>query len=453
MKLLYHKQQNGSALIISLIFMLVILVLVGSLFEFVTQNVKATRRAVAGEQALALAEAGVDKAVSELNATAGAYSGETGTALGTGVFDASVATLSATLKEITVTGYAPNKTNPQASRKVKVRVGINTTVVNFKYGLQVGDGGLHMKDNSQVNGNVYVNGKIDGEVGKKNTVITGDAFSARSTGQIKDMIVNGNASAHSFNNVTVSGDAKGYSLDKGNVTGNVFANAISNCAITGNASYTTKSSCTVGGTNTTPYPGEPDPAPESFPISDDQINDWKNSAVSGGTITGDYDVNSSVTLGPKKITGHLHLKNNATLTLTGPIWAVKDIDIDKGSVVALASSYGNNSEVIISDDSIDVSKDVDFQRAGSASYILTISTDPGGDAIKISKNGDALVVYAPSGGVHIEKDAIVREVTGWKVNMEKDTQINYETGLANLQFSSGPGGSWTPVRGTWREIK
>ncbi len=444
--------QNGSALIISFIFMLVILVLVGSLFEFVTQNVKATRRAVAGEQAMALADAGVDKAVSELNATAGSYTGETGTVLGTGVFDSSVANLSASLKEITVTGYAPNKTNPQASRTVKIRVSINPATVSFNYGVQVGDGGLTMAKDSSILGNVYSNGPI---VGASGDVITGDAYSAGSGGRIQSFTVQGNAYAHTIQSSIVGGSAHGTALTGSTLTGHAWMNSISSCTVNGGAHYTTRTACTVSGAITTPYPGDPDPGPEPFPITDQQITDWKAAAATGGTISGGYTLaaGQSVSLGPKKISGNLNLGNNAILTLTGPLWVTGYIDAAKDSTIKLAPSYGDISEVYIADGNIDLSKEVNFVRAGSNSYILAIglSTSPG--AISVAKSADALIIYAPNGTASVSKSSVLREITAWGLSTAKDTQVIYETGLANLQFSGGPGGSWTPVRGTWREIK
>jgi hypothetical protein len=37
-----------------------------------------------------------------------------------------------------------------------------------------------------------------------------------------------------------------------------------------------------------------------MPISDAKIADWESIAAAGGTISGDYAINGTVTLGPKK---------------------------------------------------------------------------------------------------------------------------------------------------------
>lgn len=450
-------KQIGQVIIISLIFMGVILLLTAALLGFVYQNVSATRRALWKEQAVQLADAGIDKAVWQLNLTAGAYTGESGTVLGTGEFDVTVTTLTATSKEISAIGYVPNKANPKVTREVKVEVSINTTTASFFYGVQVGNGGLVMNNNSRIVGNVYSNGTIDGAQG---VVITGDAYSALAAGRIFDRLtINGNAHAHQIDSssgkVTIGGNAYGNVFSDIIVTGNVFAYSISKCTITGNASYTTISSCTIGGSRTTPYPGEPDPPAEPFPITAAQINDWKTTAAAGGTITGNYTLTNfaQASLGPKKITGNLLLDNGAVLTLTGPIWVVGNITISNNAVVALDPLYVNNSEVMIADGVIDVVNNAIFQRAGPTSYILMTTTSPSDDAFDIANNADALIAYAPYGTIDVSNNVQVREVTGFRIRLANNAAVTYESGLANLSFTGGPGASWRVRRGTWREVK
>ena len=447
------KKEQGQLLIISVIFLSVILVLVGALMTYVGQNARIARTSLASEQALQLADAGVDKAVWRLNNTGGTYSGETGTVLGAGVFDVSVASLTGSLKEITATAYAPNKITPQAVKQVKVQVSINTSVVSFNYGVQVGAGGLNMSNNSRIIGNVYSNGVIDGDSG---AVITGDAYSAGPSGRIFDQIqIDGNAHARQIDsNVSVGGSAFGYAMTNVTVGGNIKTYSMSSCTVGGSAWYTTKTSCTVGGSQTTPYPGESDPAIEPFPISDSQITDWKAAATAGGTIAGNYTLTNGAqgALGPKKITGNLTLSNNAKLTLTGPIWVAGNIDISNNAIVALAASYGNNSEVMIADGLIDVSNNAIFQKAGPTSYILMITTYNSAtvDAFDVANNADALISYAPNGIVDVSNNAQLREVTGWRLKLANNSTVTYETGLSSVVFSGGPGGSWVIVRGTWR---
>ena len=447
-----QQRETGQALIISVLFLVVVLVLVSSLLDFVGLNVRGTRIALAREQALQLAEAGIDKAVWQLNQTAGSYIGETDTALSTGVFDVSVATISSVLREITATGYIPNKIDTIATKQIKVRSTIETTGASFFYGIQVGEGGLIMGNNTSITGNVYSNGVINGDSG---AIITGDAFSAGPLGRIFDRLqVQGHAHANRIDtNITVGGNAYGQTMNQVTVTGNVYTNSMSNCSVGGDAYYTTSVSCTVAGTSNTPYLGAADPLLETMPLSDEQIAEWKFQAEAGGTIIGDLNVlnGSQQNLGPKKITGNLLVDNNAQLTITGKIWVQGNIVFSNNAIIELHPSYGDLSEAIIADGLVDVVNNVIFERAGLASYILMLTTSPDLNAFDINNNADALIAYASNGGVNIANNANLREVTGWRVNLNNNASIVYETGLASLLFSSGPGASWTILRGTWRE--
>src|SRR3989344_5647133 len=170
------KNQQGHILLISVIFFAVILALVAGLMQYVMQNTQGGRLALAEEQAQQITDGAIDKAVFRLNSTAGAYTGETGSVLGNGTFDVTVANVAGGNKEITVTAYIPNSANPVVTKEVKVEATIDSTTVNFNYGVQVGQGGIQMNSNSRVNGNVYSNGNI---IGASGTRITGTPIAAR----------------------------------------------------------------------------------------------------------------------------------------------------------------------------------------------------------------------------------------------------------------------------------
>ena len=240
------KNQQGQVLIIAVIFLSVILLLVAGLSGYVLQNARAGRTAFTSEQALQLADAGIDRAVWQLNQTAGAYAGETGTVLGAGTFTVAVANISSSVKELTATAYIPNSANPIVTKQEKVQVAIDQTTVSFNYGVQVGAGGLLMGKDSTVTGNIYSNGQISGSSGSS---VSGDAISAGSVGRIQDMSVGGLAYAHTVNNSQVTGELR----------------------------------CQGGsGNNKSCVTTYPDPAVQPFPISDQQIKDWKNQAAVGG---------------------------------------------------------------------------------------------------------------------------------------------------------------------------
>ncbi|MCR4305956.1 MAG: hypothetical protein NUV73_02645, partial [Candidatus Daviesbacteria bacterium] len=122
----------------------------------------------------ALAEAGVDKALTSLNSTGGNYTGETETFFGDGSYSVSITSLGVGSKLIQSTGYIPNKTKAKVKRTVKIKSTIGTGVA-FVYGLQVGEGGLELGNSNTVEGSVYSNGDVTAGNGNQ---ISGDVWVA-----------------------------------------------------------------------------------------------------------------------------------------------------------------------------------------------------------------------------------------------------------------------------------
>jgi len=454
------KHQQGQVLIISVIFFTIILVLVASLMQYVLQNTRASRLSAAGEQALQLTDAGIDRALQQLNTTAGTYSGETGTVLGEGTFDVSVAALGSN-REITVTAYIPSSASPVVTKQVKVRATIDTTTVVFNYGVHIGDGGLQMDNNSRVNGNAYSNGDI---IGANGAVITGTAIVAGATGKIDNVSVNGNATGHFLEDIAVGGDSNSASLLRATVTGRAVSDSISNCTVGGSATYDTKTSCTIGGSETTPNPTDfTDPANLPLPITAAQITDWENEAAAGGVISGDYILTNglSASLGPKKISGNLTLDNNAILTVTGTLWITGQIKLSNGAVLKLDPSYGSLSGVVVAGIGGDASAgyiEIDNNSnalgsgtAGSYTLLLSQRNNSSSIAIKASNNATGAILYAGTGVIELDNNSGLKEVTAYKIHLKNNAIVTYESGLANAQFTSGAGGSWAIEKGTWRE--
>ena len=323
--------------------------------------------------------------------------------------------------------------------------------VSFNYGVQVGQGGLEMDNNTTIIGSVYSNGPIIGSNGVK---IGGDAFSAGSSGKIEDVgDIDGNATAHFLEDVSIDGSSNSASLLRATVGGNVISDSIANCTIGGNTTYDTKASCTIGGTQTTPnLINFEDPAYEPLPISDDQINAWEDEAVAGGTIGSQTYSGTSNSLGPKKINGNLILDNNAVLTVTGTLWVTGEIKLSNGSTIKLALSYGTSSGVVIAgiDGSssagyIEIDNNSQANGSGSAgSYLLMLSQrdNTSSTAIKTSNNGASAILYAGTGVVEIDNNAQLKEVTAYKLKLKNGSDVSYESGLANVNFSSGPSGGY-----------
>lgn len=164
-----HPPARGSILLFALIMSGIIMLVTTAFFGYFGSSVRAERYALAQAQAQALAEAGVDEAVYRLNQDA-SYTGESGTALGNGVFSVSVVSVNGTTKTVTATASVPNATAPTATKVVRANVAINASTVSFRYGVQTGEGGAHLNNNSKINGNLFSNGNVSGS-----GTITGDA--------------------------------------------------------------------------------------------------------------------------------------------------------------------------------------------------------------------------------------------------------------------------------------
>ena len=134
------------------------------------------------EKAVALAEAGIDKAVASLNETGGSYNGEIETQLEGGSFSVTITDQNASTKVIEATGYIPDKQNPKVKRTVTIKTSKGTGV-SFGYGVQVGEGGFIMDGGTQITGSVYSNGSIQLSGGAR---ITGDAYVAGGTEPVAD---------------------------------------------------------------------------------------------------------------------------------------------------------------------------------------------------------------------------------------------------------------------------
>lgn len=157
--------------VISLVLFTTLFIISGSLLY--SQN---TNFSLQTAQAINLAEAGVDKAVASLNVTAGSYTGDSLTPFGEGEYSVAVTTLGNN-KVIESTGYIPSKDNARAKKVVKIQIAKGTGVA-FKYGVQVGEGGLQLGANNKVIGSVYSNGNI---TANNDNEVTGDVWIAAGT--------------------------------------------------------------------------------------------------------------------------------------------------------------------------------------------------------------------------------------------------------------------------------
>ncbi|MBM3206295.1 MAG: hypothetical protein FJZ43_01605 [Candidatus Staskawiczbacteria bacterium] len=415
--------QRGQIMLLIIILITVISFMLGAVLMYTGSQVLSSRNSVYKEQGLHIAEAGAELAIWKLNNEQN-YNGELNTAFGNGDIDIVVENVGVSEKEITVMGYIPNKENPAIVRSVSFQTGISSDAVSFNYGVHVGEGGLEMNNGSKVIGNVFSNGNVFGGLG----TIT------------NDLIVAGNG--HSVDDITVNEDTISYSC-------------LSPAKIKGNLTYVNGGTrtCTVTGSISTQ---SAEIQNQPLPILQSQIDTWKSDAENGGIITGDYTItnNQSVILGPKKITGKLTISNNSTLVITGTIYVVGNILFDNNSTIELDSSYGSLGGIVLSDGKVETKNNASLNGSGQEqSYILVLSTNTANNAIVVDNNATGAIFYASAGGVELKNNVRAKEITGYKVKLNNNAIVEYETGLSDLNFTSGPGGSWEFIRGTYTIIK
>lgn len=169
-----YKSNGGQMLLLAVIVLGVVLMGLLSLVGGSQLYFQNTQHAKLSEQANALAEAGLDKAVASINKSGGSYNGEQETVLGNGSYSVTVMDKDLSTKLLQATGYIPNKLNPRIKRTINIQVSKGTGV-SFVYAMQMGNGGITMGNNSTINGTIYSNGSISGG---NSVTITGDAYVA-----------------------------------------------------------------------------------------------------------------------------------------------------------------------------------------------------------------------------------------------------------------------------------
>lgn len=223
----------------------------------------------------------------------------------------------------------------------------------------------------------------------------------------------------------------------------------------GSAQANSFSSVTVHGSSCpNQYCTVANPPREEMPISDGLIADWRAAAVAGGTCiqplcdsSGNLNITNgaSQTIGPLYIPGNLTLSNNATLNMTGVVYVDGTISLSNNCIVRLDSSLGNSSGVLLTDGQVTISNNCSFSGSGqSGSYILLLTdkNSPSNTVMDVSNNSAGVIYYAAKGRIHFSNNATAKEATAYGITMDNGAVVTYDSGLANLNFSSGPSGGW-----------
>jgi Tfp pilus assembly protein PilX len=219
--------------------------------------------------------------------------------------------------------------------------------------------------------------------------------------------------------------------------------------------------CKTGSDNNQPCDtSRNDPSPQPMPVSEANVLDWKSEASAGGVYNGNYSVGSSgATAGPLKINGNLSVSGGGTLTLSGTVWVTGNISVSGGGKIKLASSYGSRSGVLLSDGIVNLSGGGVLTGSGTAgSYLLILTTSDcpldlscgGSNALNISGGAGAVVLSAQNGVMSLSGGMNANAATARQITATGGTTIDYQSGLADMNFSSGPSGGWDIS--SWGEV-
>jgi len=425
----HKKSQNGQAIIIVVVFFLLIsLTIVIGVMSPVVRETKIAHDFTTSREGYFAAEALNEDIIYRLANNLIVQPAESLTLNGS----TATATISDVLgaKQIIVTG---NRSN--LIRRTKTLLSYSTGSAFF-YGVQSGEGGFVMENSSSVKGSLFSNGPVSGSGSSE---VQGDVISGGPTGLIDGI--------HS--------------------TSSAYAHTIQNSQIDKDAHYQAISGTLVGGVS---YPGSVDQATGTLPISDSEVADWESAAAAGGTISSPcpYRITSNTTIGPKKITCDLEIDGtNIVVNLAGPLWVTGNISFSNSPDIKVSAGLGNKSVVIIADkptnrltsSQIEVTNSTEFFGSGFPnSYVLLLSqnnsVETGGSEVAIdvaNSTKGALLVYAGHGEIMLQNSVSLKEITAYRIRLKNSTEVIYETGLANLLFSAGPGGGYNIQ--SWEEIQ
>lgn len=232
----------------------------------------------------------------------------------------------------------------------------------------------------------------------------------------------------------IGGDARAYTVNDSIVGGTIHCQSG-----TGN----NKACTTTGAVD----------AEGEWPVSEDAIASWEEKAVLGTTTTGNITVGSGTTvnMGPRKIVGNLTVTGGSTVILDGTLWVTGTLTISGGSTIRLSSAYGTASDAVLVNGRIALSGGGTANGSGTTgSYILLVSKSTASNAITQDGGSGAVILVAQNGTISLTGGVTAKQVTGYAISISGGSSVTYESGIANLNFSSGPSGSWNID--SWKEV-
>ena len=415
--------QSGQAVLTAVIFFLVIsLPIVMGVSTPVTFQARAVSDFIASKQGYVLADSLNDDVLYRLN------NGQTlPSTIVLGLNNATATagvTSSGGVVDILTSGLVGNNITRVVRGIFRQGVGIS-----LNYAIQAGDGGINFSNGSGVNGSVYSEGSV---VGDDNSYISGSATVSSST-------------------ASINGSYSGAMSIGNGVYGDSFANAVMNTKVSGNL-YCQTGSGNINWTSASIYcnTSRANPISLNFPITDNQIQAWKDNASNGSVIhptAGQYvlDGTSTATLGPAKIVGNLDIKDSAVVTLGGNLWVTGNITIEDYGKIQLASSFDSNSSVVLADKKVLITGGSQVVGTGvDGSYVMVVDTSNCPEDVSCGSQpailtngwtGSALLV-APNGSINLDGGTTTGAIIGKKVSLLGTSTVMYGGGLIKLNFYS-----------------
>lgn len=262
----------------------------------------------------------------------------------------------------------------------------------------------------------------------------------------------------SYFNLYLGGDTgliNGITIGTGGV-GNALAHTVTNSSIAGTL-Y-----CQVGsGNNKSCNTSLADPSPQAMPVSDANIQTWKDEASAGTVRNSSWTIGGSTatSTGPSKIIGNLTVNGGGVLTITGTVYVTGNVTVEGGGKIKLASGYGSNSAVIVSDGVVKLQGGGAIEGSGNSnSYVLLLTTSScpsgagcgGDDAIEAGGGSGSVILNAQNGTINFSGGTAAKSAVGKRMVMTGGATITYDTGLTDVNFVSGPAGSWGVD--SWKEV-
>lgn len=191
---------------------------------------------------------------------------------------------------------------------------------------------------------------------------------------------------------------------------------------------------------TVPAPYNKFPGSPNQPMPSIDFNAWKLEAnMNDDAYTGDL-TKTSGSLGPRRIDGNCDFSN---ITITGPIYCSGSITIS--GTLSISPLFGSNGTVLLTDGVINnngaIVNDTGASPKGYLMFI-TSSTDANA-AVTLGNWSTGGVFLANNGGVTVNPHTHPVIVSGYRFNMQPNSDLTCDAGLGSASFVNGPGGSWT----------